>query len=330
MPELWMPGATRYALGNEGLMSGGPARAVWHITSNDKDWTFKNELGWFTGGGAAVAPHLLWDPFTGQIAQFFPADSRSLSLQNAGSVKTNRTGKYCVQIETVFTEGEIVNGKRYMAVRDTPCKGLDRILAWLRSLGIEDRWPGGAPTAFVRDTVSATRWLDEGGHYGHSQVPGNSHVDPGPMPNLFAAPKPATSPPPPPVQESDMPRVLNESNPIDVDLTSSWLPLAFEDNGPILVGPVPALDVTVTLYLDTATAPDTKVQGVFYLTNTDGTGPSNALVIDHRGGGGHQFVHSQPIPAGKLLWFQARAISPDGAPVKLLHRVAAGPYWTAS
>jgi hypothetical protein len=188
MPNLWMPGATRHPLGNEGAMSGGPARAVWHITSNDKDWTFKNELGWFLGGGADVAPHLLWEPFTGQITQFFPADSRSLSLQNAGSVKTNRTGRYCIQIETVFTAGETVGGKKYATVRDTPCKGLDQIMAWLRSLGIADRWPGGAPTAFARDTVSLTQWVDQSGHFGHNQVPGNSHVDPGPMPNLFATP----------------------------------------------------------------------------------------------------------------------------------------------
>jgi hypothetical protein len=197
MADLWMPGAARHAVGNVGVMSGGPARAVWHITSNAHDWTFKNELGWFTGGGAAVAPHVLWDPFTGEVAQFFPADSRSLSLQNDGTVKTNRTGKYCVQIETVFTAGETVNGKRYATVRDTPCKGLDHIMAWLRSLGIPDVWPGGAPTGFVRDTVTASMWLNDGGHYGHHQVRGNSHVDPGPMPDLFAStptPKPAPKP----------------------------------------------------------------------------------------------------------------------------------------
>jgi hypothetical protein len=186
MVDLWMPGAARHSLGNTGVMSGGPARAVWHITSNANDWTFKNELGWFTGGGADVAPHLLWDPFTGEMAQMFPADSRSLSLQNDGAVKTNRTGKYCVQIETVFTQGETVNGKKYNAVKDTPCKGLDQIMDWLRSLGIPDVWPGGAPTGFVRDTVSAEMWATKGGQYGHNQIRGNSHVDPGPMPNLAA------------------------------------------------------------------------------------------------------------------------------------------------
>jgi hypothetical protein len=145
MVDLWMPGATRHAVGNTGAMNGGPARAVWHITSNATDWTFKNELGWFTGGGTSVAPHLLWDPFTGEVAQFFPADSRSLSLQNAGTLKTNRTGKYCIQIEVVFTQGETVAGKKYAAVKDTPCKGLDDLMAWLRSLGIPDGWPRQQP-----------------------------------------------------------------------------------------------------------------------------------------------------------------------------------------
>jgi hypothetical protein len=198
MPDLWMPGAARHPVGNTGAMNGGPSRSVWHITSNEHDWTFKNELGWFTGGGASVAPHLLWEPFTGEIAQMFPADSRSLSLQNDGAVKTNRTGRYCIQIETVFTAGETVNGKKYATVRDTPCKGIDQIMDWLRSLGIPDVWPGGAPTGFVRDTVSADMWANQGGHYGHHQVRGNSHVDPGPMPDLFAhAPvKPAKPPTP--------------------------------------------------------------------------------------------------------------------------------------
>lgn len=192
MTDLYLPGAEKHLVGNEGAMEGGPARATHHITSNANDHTFHNELGWFTGGGASVAPHILADPFTGQIAQFFPADSRSLSLQNAGDVRTNRTGKYNIQIEWVFTAGETVNGKVYHTLAETPLKPWPAIRAWLRSLGIADGWPGGAPTAFARDTVSLDTWLHKGGHFGHNQVPGNSHVDPGPMGNLFAdTPKPA-------------------------------------------------------------------------------------------------------------------------------------------
>lgn len=187
MTELWYPGAERHDLGNHGAMEGGPARATHHITSNTSDWTFKNELGWFTGGGRAVAPHLLADPFTGEVAQFFPADSRSLSLKNAGSVRTNRTGKYNIQIEWVFTEGEVRDGKKYNSLKETPLKPWPGLLAWIRSLGIVDGWPGGVPTSFSRDTVSLDTWLHKGGHYGHNQVPGNDHVDPGPMPNLFGS-----------------------------------------------------------------------------------------------------------------------------------------------
>lgn len=191
----YCPGAELHLVGNTGAMEGGPARATWHITSNTSDHTFANELGWFKGGGADVAPHLLWDPFTGQIAQFFPASSRSLSLQNAGTVRTNRTGTHNIQIEIVFTEGEVVNGKKYNSVKETPLKNLGTIVAWLRSLGIVDGWPGGIPVAFERDTVSLDTWLNKGGHYGHNQVPGNSHVDPGPMPDLFGT-KPTPTPTP--------------------------------------------------------------------------------------------------------------------------------------
>lgn len=195
MAELWLPGAQRHDLrSGEGAMDGGPARVTHHITSNAKDWTFKNELGWFTGGGAGVAPTILADPFTGEVAQFFPANYRSLSLKNAGSVRTNRTGKYNIQIEWVFTEGETVNGKVYHSLKETPLKPWPEIHAWVRSLGVVDAWPGGVPTSFSRDTVSLDTWLHTGGHYGHNQIPGNDHVDPGPMPNLFgstpSAPKP--------------------------------------------------------------------------------------------------------------------------------------------
>lgn len=190
MVDLWMPGASRHSIGNTAAMNGGPSRVTWHTTSNEKDHTFKNELGWFTGNGAPVAPHILWDPFTGEIAQFFPANSRSLSLQNDGLVKTNRTGKYNIQIEVVFTAGEVVNGKTYKTVAETPCKNLTKIVAWLKSLGIAEKWPAGSPSGLQRQGVSTEFWLNNGGHYGHSHVPGNSHLDPGVMPNLFVVPKP--------------------------------------------------------------------------------------------------------------------------------------------
>ena len=197
MVNLWMPGASGLPIGNTGAMEGGPARATWHTTSNPNNWSYNDHVGYFAGGGAGVAPHLLWDPFSGEVTQFFPADSRALALRNAGEVRTNRTGKHNIQIEIVFTEGETVDGKVYSSVSDTPCKGLDKIVDWLRSLGVADRWPGGKPVSWSRDTVTVSTWLGLSGHYGHSQVPGNDHVDPGPMPEIFRdAGKPAPKPTP--------------------------------------------------------------------------------------------------------------------------------------
>ena len=185
MTDMWLPQAEKHDLGNFGAMDGGAPKVTWHITSNDNDWNFDNEVGYFTSGGAGEAPHLIWDPFSGRIAQMFPADSRSLSLQNDGTFRTNRSGTYNIQIEIVFTQDETVNGKTYHSVADTPRKNLDVIMAWVRSLGVPDVWPAGQPTSQVRNTVSDSFYNDNAGHYGHCNVPGNSHVDPGYIGNIF-------------------------------------------------------------------------------------------------------------------------------------------------
>jgi hypothetical protein len=321
MVDLWMPGADRHAVGNTGAMNGGPARAVWHITSNSRDWTFKNELGWFTGGGKDVAPHLLWDPFTGEIAQFFPANSRSLSLQNAGSVKTNRTGTYCIQIETVFTEGETVNGQRYNSVRETPCKNLDKIMAWLRSLGIADTWPGGAPAAFARDTVSMDTWTTRGGHFGHNQVPGNSHVDPGPMPNLFTT---LDAP-----QEDDVPNTLGLYSTIDRPLVpGKWTTLTI-DKTDLLTGAT-AYNATVMLTITSAPASGT-FQGRFYHLRPDGS-RWDAGIVERPATAGSSFVdfpHMGSIDDAEKLRFEI-AYFPEGDDTKSCTITTArvrGLYW---
>jgi hypothetical protein len=71
----------------------------------------------------------------------------------------------------------------------------------IRSWGIPDVFPMGTPAK----TAGATKrdrnvWLTEGGHYGHCNVPGNDHWDPGAISTkvLFAAaPKGSTSAPKP-------------------------------------------------------------------------------------------------------------------------------------
>ncbi|GAO08679.1 hypothetical protein TPA0598_04_03150 [Streptomyces lydicamycinicus] len=190
MPDLWLPGAERHPLGDTAPTDTQYApRVIWHITW-DKNASAKKPadlvpfdqlVRYFTGGGSSCAPHLLWDPFTGRTAQFYPANSRSKSVvDSAGGTRTNRTGRVCLQVETLFFPYCRVNGRSYAAVRDTPAKGLDKIIAWARSWGVPDAWPMGSPTWSANR--SERIWEARGGHYAHGQVPENEHNDPGPMP----------------------------------------------------------------------------------------------------------------------------------------------------
>ncbi|MGW1160349.1 peptidoglycan-binding domain-containing protein [Streptomyces sp. NPDC002519] len=203
MVDLWMPGAVRHDVGDHAPTdSQYPARAIAHITW-DKNATpakpidhisFETLVNYFTGSGVQMAPHLIWDPFTGQIAQLYPADSRSKSVVDlSGGTRTNRAGKYVIQIEGVFFPYTRYNGKTYATLADTPCKGWTDINSWTRSLGIADVWPMGKPVDFTPHRDEHV-WETQGGWYGHSQVPENTHQDPGSWPAFVDAPKPVTKP----------------------------------------------------------------------------------------------------------------------------------------
>ncbi|MFJ2110644.1 peptidoglycan-binding protein [Streptomyces sp. NPDC087850] len=206
MPELWMPGATRLDIGDHAPTDGGTAKAIGHITwdrnataakpadlvpyENLRDYFGKNPAG------RAVASHILWDPFTGRVTQFLPANSRSKSLADKpGGTRTNRAGSVVIQIEALFFPYCRVDGKVYARLVDTPCKGWAELNAWVRSWGVPDEWPMGQPQDFVSrrdDTV----WRTKAGWFRHADVPENTHQDPGSWPAFTAvAPgggKPAT------------------------------------------------------------------------------------------------------------------------------------------
>ena len=190
MPELWMPGATRLDIGDHAPTDGGGAKAIAHITwdrnasaAKPADLVPYSSLrSYFAGAGARVAPHILWDPFTGRFTQFVPANSRSKSLADApGGTRTNRAGAVVIQIEALFFPYCRVGDTVYARLVDTPCAGWPELLAWVRSWGVPDVWPMGRPTSFASNR-SASTWASKGGWYGHSQVPENDHQDPGSWP----------------------------------------------------------------------------------------------------------------------------------------------------
>ncbi|WP_143203612.1 hypothetical protein [Streptomyces sp. CB01580] len=191
MPEIWMPQAIKADLGDHAPCDPGfPPKAIAHITADRNATTaapqdlvpFARLQNFFTHGGKGMAPHILWDPFTGTFAQFFPATSRSKALQDApGGTRTNRAGEVVLQIEALFFPHCRADGRVCTRLTDTPCKGWSELNAWVRSWGVPDTWPMGRPTAFVSDR-SPHVWSSRGGWYAHAHVPENNHVDPGSWP----------------------------------------------------------------------------------------------------------------------------------------------------
>ncbi|WP_330279175.1 peptidoglycan-binding protein [Streptomyces sp. NBC_00569] len=191
MPEIWMSQAIKADLGDHAPCDPAlPPKAIAHITA-DRNATaeapqdlvsFARLQNFFTHSGKSLAPHILWDPFTGAFAQFFPATSRSKALSDApGGTRTNRAGEVVLQIEALFFPHCRADGRVCAALTDTPCKGWSELNAWIRSWGVPDTWPMGRPTNFV-SARSPDVWSSRGGWYAHAHVPENNHVDPGSWP----------------------------------------------------------------------------------------------------------------------------------------------------
>lgn len=181
MTEMWMPGAEqRPQAGGVTMNPNLPSRVTWHITwdalTNGQQPSFDGVAGYLERMG--YCPTLMWDPWTGRIVQFYPADQGGRALVN-----WNQDGRYNIQIETFFSPGAVRDGVAYATVADTPCNGLDEILAWTDSLGIPRVWPMGAPQ-WAGNSRDPGIWNTQPGHYGHCNVPDNTHTDPGPMPDL--------------------------------------------------------------------------------------------------------------------------------------------------
>lgn len=180
MGEIWIPEAERLG---DGVIAGAgamdtpnlPPRAVWHTTegSSGTSAAFHDTADYLMSEN--YEPHLLYDPKTDQLGQFGPLNQSAKALANAGSTRTNRTGRVCIQIEVMARASAPFTG--YWK----PGKNFAALLRALRSWGIPDAWPAGALSKSGSDDVSRslTTWTTKGGHYGHCNVPGNDHWDPG-------------------------------------------------------------------------------------------------------------------------------------------------------
>ena len=163
MSVLYLPGAKSVPGRDGGTMLGGPNKVIWHTTENDPAKTTASDIAhYLVSSGNTV--HLVWNPVSGETVAMLPANLAGRGLENhAGGVETNRAGKVVIQIEVV--------GRASQPFTSGPMVGLPKILTWLASLGIPAVWVG-------TPDRSVANWA-KSGHFGHVDVPENSHTDPG-------------------------------------------------------------------------------------------------------------------------------------------------------
>jgi hypothetical protein len=156
--------------GDPGVQVTGPTKIVHHTTEGS------------TAAGALAAfernhskPHYTVD--SQHIYQHVDTDQSARALRNEpGGVETNRAG--AIQIELV--------GFAHLPKDPQALTNLARLCRWLeKSYNVPNIWPSGPPKPARNGkdpgghNRSIANWSEQGGHYGHSQVPENSHWDPG-------------------------------------------------------------------------------------------------------------------------------------------------------
>ncbi|OSY52180.1 N-acetylmuramoyl-L-alanine amidase XlyA precursor [Streptomyces fradiae ATCC 10745 = DSM 40063] len=167
-----------------------PPRAVWHTTESPAGSAYFYSIAAYLIRVGAE-PQVIYDPESDRLGQFGPLTSSGRALRNDGARRTNREGRVCIQVEVLGrARSPWTNGF------DPAAKpNYRKLIAAMRAHGIPDTWPAGPPpaTAAAATRRDRTTWQTKGGHYGHSQVPGNDHWDPGAIDtSLVPGPRPGT------------------------------------------------------------------------------------------------------------------------------------------
>lgn len=164
------PFATWHPLsGGAGRMNHDPAKIVHHTTEGS------NAAGAFSALGSHHADsHFVVDATT--IYQLIDTAEAARALRHPGKVETNRDN--AIQIEVVGFAGKPKDPATMLNVA--------RLCRWIEAThGVARVWPSGLPNPATPNgqdpghhNRSVDNWLHKSGHYGHSQVPDNSHWDP--------------------------------------------------------------------------------------------------------------------------------------------------------
>jgi hypothetical protein len=155
--------------GSSGSYLGGPFKIVHHTTEGG---TAQGAFDAFRAHRSD--PHFTVDATT--IYQHIDTGVAARALRNpAGGVETNRDS--AVQIEVV--------GFAHRPKTRATLENVRRLCRWIESThNVPKVWPNGPPKPAVNGADpgghnrNAANWDAKGGHYGHSNVPENTHWDP--------------------------------------------------------------------------------------------------------------------------------------------------------
>lgn len=159
--------------GSVGSYTGGPFKIVHHTTEGTS----------YAAAKAAYTASKSDPHFTvvgEEVYQHVDTAVAARALKHvSGDIETNRDS--AVQIEVVAFAGQPKD--------PLTLKTVAKLCRWIEGEhDIQQRWPNGLPRWSTNGkdpgghNRSANIWDTEGGHYGHSQVPENSHWDPGYVP----------------------------------------------------------------------------------------------------------------------------------------------------
>ncbi|MER9240906.1 DNA/RNA non-specific endonuclease [Mesorhizobium sp. M0633] len=155
--------------GSSGSFTGGPFKIVHHTTEGSS-----------AGGAFSAFRANRSDPhFTvgeGKVYQHIDTNVAARALRNAaGGVQTNRDS--AIQIEVV--------GFAHRPKSKATLRNVARLCRWIEAThGVPKAWPNGRPKSARNGkdpgghNRDARTWDTKGGHYGHSNVPENTHWDP--------------------------------------------------------------------------------------------------------------------------------------------------------
>ncbi|MGW4685412.1 peptidoglycan-binding protein [Streptomyces sp. NPDC004244] len=176
---VWIPGAIRIGDGSiGGAMDtpGNPPRVTLHTTESPAGGRYLESLSSYLIE-VSSEPQLVYCPVTDRVAQLGPLDESARALRNDGQRRTNREGRVNIQIEV------LAYAKDPWTTGWDPAQkpGWGSVLAAARSWGVPDEFPAGPPAPYPGPDKPRSRsvWQNSGGYFGHCDVPGNDHGDPG-------------------------------------------------------------------------------------------------------------------------------------------------------